>query len=527
MPIDYRQYPITNGYIPNPIAANVDNWNVKDINQNQILRDRGFGDVVESEFAHMGPDAYNRSSYYDAAAQQSYEDAISGRGGYTPEERAQIISAMRDPQQQSIIDSYQEGYARPGEYDGMYMTGDEQGAVVGNPYAALSYLNPEGLKGYADDARTRTQQAIERGRGRLDAAIDPNLYGGAAFDAYSGKAEADIADASARAYGAVNPGLLRQDPNFKNEYVMSQGDVDAYGELAGRAARTNLQGQLDEYTRHAAASGGTSGLARAAMANRMGRQGAIAGADAAVSARLGADAQRRDQIGNAEQMRIGAEQGYADVGSNTALGVGDMVIRARGDIEDRRYRQGAALGDARLRAGMYLTDQEIGAANTDADRGIGIGQYVTDTGAAYTAAGDQASSDRNKYTSEARRGVEEYRVGDRFNRTMNIKDRQLGGTQNMADRGVNVYNTFAGNRLDDTRRGQDFQERGRDFYGEQYTARETSRDRNRALAKASEGDSLDRYNQIKRSGKLTKFAEQAGNALFARASKIPIPGLSD
>lgn len=514
MAIDYRRYPIPNGYVPNPIAANIRDWDVADVNKNQILRDRGFSDAIETEFAHLGPDAYNRSSYYDAAAQQAYDDAINGRGGYTPQEREQIIAAARDPQLQSIINSYDQGYALPGEYDPMFMSGDEQRAVQGDPYGALDYLNPEGLYGYANDARNRTQQAIDRGASRLEGAIDPSLYGGADFDAYKRQADVDVSDAASRAYGAVDPNRLRLDPNFKNEYVMSQGDVNAYGELAGRAARTNLQGQLDEYTRHAAASGGTSGLARAAMAGRMGRQAAIAGADAAISARLGADAERRNQIGQAEQMRVGAEQGYADVGSNTALGVGNMLIDARGAVEDRRYRQGAALGDARLRAATYLTDQEIAAAQADADRGIGVGQYVTDTGAQYRTIGDQASSDRNRYISEQRRGAEEYRIGDRFNRTMNIKDRQLGGTQDMANRGVNTYGTFADRRLEDTRRGQDFYERGRDFYGDQYTARETSRDRNRAIARAAEGDSVDRYNNIKRSGKLTNFAKSAGDALF-------------
>lgn len=523
MPTDYRQYPIPGGRVPNPINANISNWNVKDVNQNQILRDRGFSDAIETEFAHLGPDAYNRASYYDAAAQQAYDDAINGRGGYTPEERQQIIDAARAPQQQSIIDSYSDGYARPGEYDGLYMHPDEQAAVQGSPYASLSYLNPEGLKGYVDDARTRTAQAIDRGGSRLEGAIDPSLYLGAGYDAYAGKAEVDVTDAANRAYGAVDPSLLRQNPNFKDEFVMSEGDVNAYGELAGRAARTQVQGQIDENKRHAVASGGTSALARNAMAGRMLREGAIAGADAATTARLKADAHRRGQIGQAEEMRIGAEQGYADIGSGTALGVGNMMINARGEIEDRRYRGGAALGDARLRAATYLTDQEINAAGNDADRGIDVGKYVTDTGAYYTAAGDQASSDRNRYISEQRRGAEEYRIGDRFNRTMNIKDRQLGGTQNLADRGVNMYGTFGDQRLQDTRSGRDFLERGRDSYNDQYTNRETSRDRNRAIARGSEGASVDRYNNIKRSGKLTNFADAAGKALFSKAAGFKTP----
>jgi hypothetical protein len=249
---------------------------------------------------------------------------------------------------------------------------------------------------------------------------------------------------------------------------------------------------MDELQRRADSSGGTSSLAMGALGGRMRREGAIAGADAMSSARLGALAAQREQQRQAEQMRLLAEQGLTDreiaalMGDRSALGAS---LGARSDIERMRLGGAGEYSGLAQRGGMYLGDLRTGVSRDVANRGIGVGQYVTDVGSGLTRYGESEASRRagdlglNRQAAARDTSQEQY-----------ARDKDIG--QTTYDR----YRAGADERLADERGQRGYYAGQQDLYGGMYGDTRDDRTRREAVLTQAEQDAQATNAGIKRSG---------------------------
>lgn len=247
-------------------------------------------------------------------------------------------------------------------------------------------------------------------------------------------------------------------------------------------------------------------MALASLSERMRRRGAGAKADALGSARLNALALQRDQRRQAEQMRLDAERSYSAMGLDAGATAADI-----------KQRGGANLSDARFRRGFELGDRATDNARYDADLGIGINTWEGELGSGYTQAGDEARSRRAEATGTNRQSTSRDVAGDRYGRRLDTAQFD----QSQADRRYGRERDVAGERLEDTRRGQDYATGQQRYYGDRFTQQQDVRDRNRALYGQEEQDSRDRQVGIKRSGRLSGFtnsmSQAAADSLFKRS----------
>ncbi|MEK9754914.1 MAG: hypothetical protein VW338_17105 [Rhodospirillaceae bacterium] len=449
-----------------------------------MMRIQGAGDAADADFDLYAPYYWNNMVRYQEDADRAFlEDQ-----GYSPDEIAGMMQAG----------NWGDYMASPDQYNNLYLGAGEMDEIRGNPYGALDYLNPDSLYGYANDAQARQYEAMDRDRGNI-VDIDPSLY--QISDAFGGRQEADIGRYTDTAMGSISD-RLRLDPNFAEDYPMSDAEVTGHAELAGRAANTRYAADLDEIKRRARASGGTSSLATAALSDRMRRQGAIAGADAMASARLDALATQREQKRMAEQMRIMSEQGYTDREIAAALGSGDLALGARADLERMRMAGGAAYGDARQRGGLAMMDAGLDTARDVANRGIGVGQYVTNYGGQYRTIGDQAASERGRYIAGNRQDTGRTNIGQRFEQGVNVADRNYGRQSDIA-----------GQRLQSTRNRQNYYAQQNANNANQFAGQQDLRLRNASLYGNLAAGAADDWNSLKRSGRLTGFTNAMSGAL--------------
>lgn len=468
-------------------------FNVEDQLYNLLEKFRAGYDLNEEEYAALAPIFWDQASGYKSQADQAWADALAGRGGYTPEELQAIRGAA----------DYNQYLTNPGDYQDWYLSGDEQASIAGDPYSPLGWLNPGRLEGYADDAAARQREALERAS--YEMTVDPSWYMPDA--SYESGMRGAYETAARDAYGAIDPAKLALSEDFASNYPMSKGEVGQYAELAGRAAGTRHRATLDEISRRAAASGGTSSLAYGALADRYTRNSAIADADAQAQARLNADQARRGQLRDVESMRLDAERDIAGRKAGTALDVGSMRMSGMDSVAGRKQAGGAQYGGARLGAASQLLGARLGSAMDTSGLGIGVQQYITDTGAGYTSTGEQRASDRAGWTASNRQGTAQAAMGDRFNRGLQVGDRNV-------DREVGI----AGMRYGDTQGARGYVADQANRWMANWQNQQDTRDRNRALSNDSTLAAAENWTGTKRSGLrnsiVNQFAGGAARKLF-------------
>jgi len=475
MPAPY-EYPIPGGSTANPIGPMPPSFNLNDVTWHEIMRQRGALDAANADYNYMAPYLFNKMEDYG----QQGDEAWARAQGYSDEE----IARMRDP-------SLMGKQLSPDEYNARFLGGDEQRGIQGDPYSAMAWLNPESLQGYADASQQSQGKAVDAAQGEVLGNINPDWF---RIDPnFQGSQEGTIGRLESESGQAfIDPSRLRLSEGFAENYPLSDEEVSAHGELAGRAASTRYQADMDEMQRRADASGGTSSLAMGALGGRMRREGAIAGADAMSSARLGALAAQREQQRQAEQMRLLAEQGLTDreiaalMGDRSALGAS---LGARSDIERMRLGGAGEYSNLAQRGGMYLGDLRTGVSRDVANRGIDVGKYVTNTGSDLTRWGEDAASRRAGELALNRQNTERDTSQEKY-----ARDKDIG--QTTYDR----YRAGADERLADERGRRDYYGGQQDRYGGLYEGERDNRTKREAVLTQAEQDAQATNAGIKRSG---------------------------
>ena len=414
--------------------------NIDDASNQARRRAIDFGYGQEQEFAQRGLPYYQDERRYGQAADVAYAPLGGGRAGYSPEEQARIQPGL-------------EGLRMtPGERAAIGPSQDEQRAIIGDPYAAGAYFNPRLLGGIAESAGARQYERFDEGAGGVrGAAYDPSLTLDPGF---AGSQQGALSTLEAGTSAAIDPARLRLDPEFAENYPISDEEIQSLSTLASQTAGARYGADEAELQRQARASGMVTPLARAAMGQRLRRYGAQEASDAASRARLGGLAQQREQMRQAEGMRLGAEQGLTDRELSTAFGVAGQRIGTQSDTE--RLRSSLAGGAAGLRTGaeQYLLGTGLGTERDVFDRKLGTARYLQETGMGQTryAEAEKARRERDRYGLGQE--AERYRQGQRYGRGLDITDRYSGRARGIADV-----------RREDEQKFRGYLERGRDYSG--------------------------------------------------------------
>ncbi len=393
--------------------------NLRDITAQERERAAGFEDTLEREHQQYGQPFLGEEAHYKSLGDRAYAPLLTGEAGLTPEE-----------QQQYLRDEDLRGLGMtPEELAEIGMTPEEARAITGDPFKSFDYFNPELLRGMEEAGADRQREAVARGGARLDDAIGPGL---AMDPRFAGNMRGEVGAYRSTAGAALDPSRLRVSEDFLSEYPMSDEEVEAQAELAARGANTRYIADLDRLQQRSAESGMAAPFAEAALGSRMRRRAAIAGADVSTRARLDALGLQRDQMRQAELMRIGAEQGLTDRQIAAARDLLAYGLSAEQAIEQTRLGAERDVSGRRLGVGETLLGAELGSERDIAGRQQQVGQYITDTGMAYS---DRAESERSRRAGQiygARQDTSRYRQGQRYERGLAASDRLSGRSRDMA-----------------------------------------------------------------------------------------------
>ncbi len=439
--------------------------NIDDGSNQTRRRAIDFGYGQEQEFSQRGLPYYRDERRYGQAGDVAYAPLGMGQAGYSPEEQARIQPDLGYLQQTS------------GERDRVGMSPDEQRAIVGDPYAAGAYFNPQLMSGMAESAGARQYERFNEGSGGVrGAAYDPSLTIDPRF---AGSQQGALSTLEAGTSEAIDPARLRLDPGFAENYPISDEEIQSLSTLASQTAGARYGADEQDIQRQARASGMVTPLARAAMGQRLRRYGAQEASDAASRARLGGLSQQREQMRQAEGMRLGAEQGLTDRQLETAFGVAGQRIGTQSDTE--RLRSGLAGNAAGLRTGaeQYLLGTGLGTERDVFNRKLDVGRYNQETGMGQARYAESESARRNQNRYGLRQDAERYNQAQRYGRGMDIGDRYSQRGQGVADA-----------RRGDEREYRDYLERSRDYSGGQAGRASDRRQRGFGLSQNAENQAM-------------------------------------
>jgi hypothetical protein len=314
-------------------------WGIQDATIHGRQRAAGAEDMYAQRWRDLDYPYYQQEQRYRQLGDQAYEPIFRGQGGYSPQEQESLRLS-------------------PQEQQSMHLQDWERAGIQGNPEEAFRYYNPGLLWGNVGETEARMREGLNDGGMGIRGAYG---YGEAGE-------QAELARLRGGLDVAIDPNRLRLSEGFGEDYPLSDQEIQQMAELSGRAAGMRYQSSYDDIARRAAASGTTSPLALGALSSRMTREGAIEGSDALTRAKLGGLALQRDQMAEAERMRLGAEQGLTDRQIDAAMGYGQYALNTYGRGADRRVggettllgsRMGAEsdIGGLKSRTGEYLTNQ--------------------------------------------------------------------------------------------------------------------------------------------------------------------------
>lgn len=320
---------------------------------------------------------------YRGQADAAYAPLLAGKGGYTPEQQAQIT---RDAELKGLT---------PYDQGSLYLTPQEQWAMQGDPYGDVTkYLNPGLMSGIAEDSGNLQRNAYEQEQTNVNAAVDPALM------RYDPSVRAAVTDRS----------KLALSPGFLPKYNLSDADKQSMITAAANNAQAPYSAQIDTMNRNAAAAG-VNPVGQAAMTERLTRKAAQDEADAATQARLGATNLQRQLMGQGEQMRLDSERGIA----SNAMAAENSRIGAEQGLSGQ-------LSSNALNVGRDInnTEAQIG------ERKLGAAQYNQNAGTAAMQYADTARANRAANVAQNRQGVTQYNVETPYNRGLAANDRLSG-----------------------------------------------------------------------------------------------------
>lgn len=381
IPQDYDYYgaPPLPGTPRNPIPYQ-QFWGIQDAAIHGRQRAAGAEDMYAQRWRDLDYPYYGQEQRYRQLADQAYEPVLRGQGGYSPYEQSQLRMS-------------------PQEEQGMYLQDWERAGIQGNPDEQFRYYNPGLQWGLANEADQRLREGLGEGRMGIENAYQ---YGENNTQGLLGQVRGDI-------QSSIDPGRLRLSEGFAENYPLSDEEIQQMAELSGRAASMKYQSAYDDIERRARASGMTSPLALGTLGSRLNREGAIEASDALTRAKLGGLGLQRDQMAQAEQMRLDAERGLTDRRLGSYMQYGNL---AGGLYEGNAGR--------RLSGELGYLGQRTGAEQYLGGLKAGTGEYLTDTGMGAQRYSEAERSRRAGDLAYNRQGTNQYLTGERYNRNRDI-----------------------------------------------------------------------------------------------------------
>lgn len=376
---------------------------------------------LTNEGRDMWADLWGDRTRYQQQADWEYGSDNPNRY-YSPEEQAGIRRT----------DERYGAMTTPEEYAAMYMSPEEIQASGGDPWAGLNRFDQEAASIRSDldtrEGRTfdtlREQERNIRGVGeRYRQGAGGALTRGAkgmrgAVDA----AGQDLDASSGSVRGLYNdPNILASD-EFMRDYKFGPEDTRDLEHLATSAVGNRYQSEVEDIQRQAAAQGNSSPLALAAMRERSNRAAAREGADAGVGARVQGRQMELDTTRGREDVRLGAQQNRARLGTSSELSLADMLQRRRAmQLGAEQDIRNAELDNEGRQADFDAGNERyLGSSRLDSYAGLGnarqqAGQFIAGTGAGLAQGADDRATSRANDLARNRQETQRHTAGQRYN----------------------------------------------------------------------------------------------------------------
>lgn len=396
------------------------------------------GNQLEQEGRDMWADMWGDRSRYQQQADHAYGYDNEAEQYYNPEEQMNMRRT----------DERYGARTTPEEYASMWMTPEEIQASGGDPWAGLNRFDQE-ASGIRSDLDTREQRSFDTlgEQDRNIRGVGERYRTGAAGALTSGAsgmrgavdgAGQDLDASGASVRGLYNDPDILASEEFMRDYRFGPEDTQDLEQLASSAVGSRYQSEVEDIGRQAAAQGNTSPMALAAMRERANKAAAREGADASVGARVQGRGLELDTTRGREDVRLGAEQNQARLGTSSELSLADMLQRRRMmQLDSERDIRNAALDNegnqAQFDAGneQYLGSSRLGVYGDLGNSRQRAGEFIAGTSAGLAQGADDRATGRARDLAQNRQDTQRYTANDRYN-----QGRQTALDSSNIDRGI-------------------------------------------------------------------------------------------
>lgn len=379
----------------------------------------GVGTDMMNDFGFQAGENERKFDEAEGAGQAlAWRDIDSG--GLRPEE----IETLRENQ-----DSLR--YLAPDEFDyeATHLTPEQKTGILGDVNAGREYFQPEAENTYFGQGADNRRGSISRTGEALRGSFDPEAL--RRSGEYVSGVEGALGQFGTDIREAIDPNTLRLDPNFKQNYLMSEAEKQDITTKAGRDTGLYFQARRDDLERSAHAAG-VNPLGVAAAGERLNREGAMSAADALQDARIGVSREAADRQKSAEQMRLDAERGLGSMRLAAASDYAKTRLGAAGDLESARVRGEESVADKNLTNARYLGDKDFENETRLAQEQLGLFQDQSARGYQMARTADQESVARNKAIADTDLqsgrdwyGMKTQGVRDAYDRRQDVSNRQV------------------------------------------------------------------------------------------------------
>ena len=385
-----------------------------------------------------------------------------GSQSYEADQQLQQTPGYNDTEAAAIGADYSGNQTSQDAYNNTFLTQGQQSAIQGNPYAAMSYYNPESLTGETQTGNQAVDQAAASIGQGMDAAINPDLaesqgYVDSTNSAVTGEGQnmnSAIGDENTALNSSVDPSKLGVSSDYMNQEEMTPEQQQELVSEAGVTTGNSYRSAQDDLARNAQAAGNSSPLAIAAAEDRLQQQSGAAAGEAQAQAKIAASNAAAQRLQTATTTNLGANQAIAGMQQQNATTVGQQRLNAAATNanaaigaaqNEENTRLGADSNIANLQTNAALAGGQAGmqAASQDEANTLNTDKSNQTTGQALAAAGDNTASNRaltlatngqqaqnNENNSKFTQGITTQQLNSQGQQTLG-NARIAGNTQNL------------------------------------------------------------------------------------------------
>lgn len=357
---------------------------------------------------------------YRETADASYDPLLAGQGGYTEDERNEIMQGEHLAGLQMTNDEFGQSYL-----------GDDEGrAIQGDPNSQRQWFDPQSNWDIQHSGERNIRGAYGHLQDRLDSAVNP-----AALRMREGwgeeyRGEADLGGENIR--GALSGPDTEISSEFLRDYQMSPEEQEAMIGAASKSIGNKWRGQATDLERRASAAG-MNPAGTAAIKSRYLRNAASDSADAALRARVATDEAAAQRMATGEDMRVGYGQRIAGMRSNAERDIMDARMNALLTDEEMRLGTERDISGRMMEGAIAGQMPRLQAEMSLANNAAGLQRYLQGTGMGMERDIDQTQSDRAAFMGTNRQDAARYNSGQRYGRGLAVNDRVSGRNQGQAD----------------------------------------------------------------------------------------------